>query len=221
MTLANETRSPLQNADRFFIGGEWVQPSSDRRSTSSIRPPRSCTSSIAEAQAADMDRAIAAARTRLRRRTVAAADPRPARRVPARFRQGAGDPRRRARRHLAARVRRAGDASPARPAPAPPSAFDYYAGLADTFAFEEPAQPSSGGKFGLLVREPVGVVGAIIPWNAPLSLAIYKLAPAFLAGCTAILKASPEAPGAAYILAEVGGSDRPAAGRAERRHRRP
>jgi acyl-CoA reductase-like NAD-dependent aldehyde dehydrogenase len=49
----------------------------------------------------------------------------------------------------------------------------------------------------------VGVVGAIIPWNAPLSLAVYKLAPAFLAGCTAVLKASPEAPGAAYVLAEV------------------
>jgi aldehyde dehydrogenase (NAD+) len=47
------------------------------------------------------------------------------------------------------------------------------------------------------------VVGAIIPWNAPLSLAVYKIAPALLAGCTAVLKSSPEAPGAAYILAEI------------------
>ena len=46
--------------------------------------------------------------------------------------------------------------------------FDYYAGLADTFPFEEQAQPTMGGEFGLLVREPVGVVGAIIPWNAPI-----------------------------------------------------
>jgi acyl-CoA reductase-like NAD-dependent aldehyde dehydrogenase len=82
-------------------------------------------------------------------------------------------------------------------------AIDYYAGMAETFAFEEPADPSSGGGYGLLVREPVGVVGAIIPWNAPLSLAIYKIAPAFLAGCTVILKASPEAPGSAYVLAEA------------------
>jgi aldehyde dehydrogenase (NAD+) len=51
--------------------------------------------------------------------------------------------------------------------------FDYYAGLADTFAFEEPATPPGGGKFGLIVRQPVGVVGAIIPWNAPLSLIAY------------------------------------------------
>ena len=81
--------------------------------------------------------------------------------------------------------------------------FDYYAGLADTFPFEEEAKPSMGGKFGLLVREPVGVVGAIIPWNAPLGLITYKIAPALLAGCTIILKASPEAPGEAYVMAEV------------------
>ena len=81
--------------------------------------------------------------------------------------------------------------------------FDYYAGLADTFPFEEQAQPTMGGKFGLLVREPVGVVGAIIPWNAPLSLITYKIAPALLAGCTVVLKSSPEAPGEAYVIAEI------------------
>src|SRR3546814_17791875 len=53
--------------------------------------------------------------------------------------------------------------------------YDYYAGLADTFAFEEPHTPSAGGEFGLLVREPVGVVAAIIPWNAPINLIANKL----------------------------------------------
>ncbi len=80
--------------------------------------------------------------------------------------------------------------------------FDYYAGLADTFEWEHEAQPSTGG-FGLLVREPVGVVGAIIPWNGPLSLISYKIAPALIAGCTVILKSSPEAPGEGYLVAEV------------------
>ena len=51
----------------------------------------------------------------------------------------------------------------------------------------------------LLVREPVGVVGAIIPWNGPLTLACHKIAPALLAGCTVVLKASPEAPGEGYV----------------------
>lgn len=82
------------------------------------------------------------------------------------------------------------------------STFEYYASLSDTFAFEEQAKPSTGA-YGLLRREAVGVVGAIVPWNAPLSLAAYKVAPALLAGCTVVLKASPEAPGEAYILAEV------------------
>ena len=59
------------------------------------------------------------------------------------------------------------------------------------------------GEFGLLVREPVGVVGAIIPWNAPIGLITYKVAPALLAGCTVVLKCSPEAPGDGYVVAEI------------------
>jgi aldehyde dehydrogenase (NAD+) len=47
------------------------------------------------------------------------------------------------------------------------------------------------------------VVGAIIPWNGPIIMIAYKVAPALLAGCTVIVKASPEAPGAAYIFAEI------------------
>jgi aldehyde dehydrogenase (NAD+) len=55
--------------------------------------------------------------------------------------------------------------------------FHYYASLADSFPFVERHEPSSGGGVGLLVREPVGVVLAIVPWNAPLMLAALKLAP--------------------------------------------
>jgi len=75
--------------------------------------------------------------------------------------------------------------------------------LAESFPFEERHQPGAGGEYGLLLREPVGVVAAIIPWNAPALLMAYKVAPALLAGCTVILKASPEAPGSCYILAEI------------------
>ena len=75
--------------------------------------------------------------------------------------------------------------------------------MAETFPFEERHTPSSGAKFGLLVREPVGVVGAIIPWNGPISLIAVKLAPAPLAGCTVVIKASPEAPSHALIIAEI------------------
>ena len=53
------------------------------------------------------------------------------------------------------------------------------------------------------------------------ALICHKIAPALLAGCTVVLKSSPEAPGEGYVFAEVAEADRPAAGRAQRRHRRP
>ena len=81
--------------------------------------------------------------------------------------------------------------------------FQFYGYLAQSFPFLERHTPSDGVGVGLLAREPVGVVLAIVPWNAPLMLAALKVAPALLAGCSVILKASPEAPLDAYILAEI------------------
>src|SRR6202453_1976457 len=83
-----------------------------------------------------------------------------------------------------------------------PGIYEFYAGLADTFEFVERHEPAGGG-YGWLVREPVGVVGAIIPWNAAIVAMSWKIAPALLAGCTVVLKSAPEAPVAAYLLAEV------------------
>jgi len=83
-----------------------------------------------------------------------------------------------------------------------PGIYDFYAGLADSFEFVERHEPAGGG-YGWLVREPVGVVGAIIPWNAAIVAMSWKIAPALLAGCTVVLKSAPEAPVAAYLLAEV------------------
>ncbi len=100
-------------------------------------------------------------------------------------------------------------------------ALEQYAALADTFPFEERAQPTLGGEFGLLVREPVGVVGAIIPWNAPTALISHKIGPALLAGCTVVLKPAPEAPGEAYVFAEVAEEIGLPPWRAQRAHGRP
>ena len=81
--------------------------------------------------------------------------------------------------------------------------FRDYARLAGEFAFVERHAPTAGGKVGLLVHEPVGVVGAIIPWNAPILMLASKLAPALLAGCTAVVKMSPEAPLEGVLLGEI------------------
>jgi acyl-CoA reductase-like NAD-dependent aldehyde dehydrogenase len=55
----------------------------------------------------------------------------------------------------------------------------------------------------LVRREPVGVVAAVVPWNVPQFVAAAKLAPALLAGCTVVLKPSPESPLDAYLLGEI------------------
>lgn len=55
----------------------------------------------------------------------------------------------------------------------------------------------------LIVREPAGVIGAIIPWNVPLYITIGKVIPALLAGCTVILKPAPETPLIGLILGEL------------------
>ena len=75
--------------------------------------------------------------------------------------------------------------------------FGSMGQLLDTFPFEEQVGNS------LIVREPVGVVGAITPWNYPLHQIAAKVAPAMAAGCTVVLKPSEVAPLNAFILAEV------------------
>ena len=75
--------------------------------------------------------------------------------------------------------------------------FANYAKLAKEFQFEERVGNS------LVVREPVGVVGAITPWNYPLHQITLKVAPALAAGCTVVLKPSEVAPFNAFVLAEV------------------
>lgn len=81
--------------------------------------------------------------------------------------------------------------------------FRDYADLVESFPFEERRDPTAGGEFGLLRREAVGVVAAIVPWNAPMVLLGHKIAPALLAGCPVVLKATSEAPGEAYVVAQI------------------
>jgi len=78
-----------------------------------------------------------------------------------------------------------------------------YAQLAGQFDFVERHTPTAGGDWGMLIHEPVGVVGAIIPWNAPILMLASKLAPALLAGCTVVVKTSPEAPLEAVLFGEI------------------
>jgi aldehyde dehydrogenase (NAD+) len=77
----------------------------------------------------------------------------------------------------------------------------YYAGWADKLMGA--TLPVSGSFFTYTLREPVGVVGAIVPWNFPLNLATWKVAPALAAGCTVVLKPAHETPLTALLLGEL------------------
>jgi aldehyde dehydrogenase (NAD+) len=68
--------------------------------------------------------------------------------------------------------------------------FDHHAGWVDKLAGETLPPFQGGDHLVMTLREPVGVVGAIVPWNAPLLLTAQKLAPALAAGCTIVLKPS-------------------------------
>jgi len=75
--------------------------------------------------------------------------------------------------------------------------FANYAKILKEYSFEQKVGNS------IVVREPVGVVGAITPWNYPLHQIALKVAPALAAGCTIVLKPSEVAPFNAFLLAEV------------------
>jgi aldehyde dehydrogenase (NAD+) len=81
------------------------------------------------------------------------------------------------------------------------SAFNHYAGAADKFTWRD----FRDGVYGqtMVVREPIGVVGAVTAWNVPFFLAANKLGPALLAGCTIVLKPAAETPLSVFAMAEM------------------
>lgn len=198
----NDQSTLIAHPDRFFIDGKWMAPSSSAHFDLINPTTEQPFQRIAEARADDMANAVEAARKAFdhgpwpwlthaerARYLIALAD----------ILEGRSD-------EIAGLVAKEnGSILPVARGISDYANFLYrfYAGLAGTFPFEEVHEPLAGGVHGLLVREPVGVVGAIIPWNAPPLLVAAKLAPALLAGCTFVLKASPEAPGVAYIVGEA------------------
>jgi len=85
--------------------------------------------------------------------------------------------------------------------PAAAECFEYYAGWADKVMGE--TIPVKGNHLTYTLREPIGVVAAIVPWNFPLLLAAWKVAPALACGNTVILKPASQTPLTAIALGEI------------------
>ncbi len=187
--------------DKLFIGGKWVAPSTSE--TIEVRSPATgqYVGKVPMAAAADVDAACAAARK--------AFDEGPWPRMTPGERQAV----------IANAVKLIEDrddlfkfllkAETGQPQMivdmmqygAAISGLQYYSTAADKFTWSD----IRDGIYGqtLVLREPIGVVGAVAAWNVPLFLACNKLGPALLAGCTMVLKPAAETPLSVNALAEV------------------
>jgi aldehyde dehydrogenase (NAD+) len=185
----------MQAYDKLYIDGAWV-PSAGTGSIDVYDSTNGETiASIPAGTAADVDKAVAAARKAFATWSLTAPEERS--KVLTRIAEGLG-----ARVDEIATVvtREAGMPkwlSQIIQAGLPINSFNTAAQLAETYQYEETLGSS------LVVKEPVGVVGAITPWNYPLHQIAAKVAYAIGAGCTVVLKPSEVAPIDAFILAEV------------------
>jgi aldehyde dehydrogenase (NAD+) len=189
--------------DEFFIGGEWVAPATSSRIDVTSASTGEPIGSVPEAQEADIDTAVAAARR-------AFDEPggwsqwEPMRRAAA-IESLAVQLESRAE-EMAQRVsmQNGMPISIARQLEGgfPLIVLRYFAKLLETASFED-ERPHLLGGTTIVRREPIGVVGAIAPWNYPQTLAAFKHAPAMAAGCTMVLKPSPETVLDAFLFAEA------------------
>lgn len=198
VTRKIEIKEPL----RLYIDGAWVQPSA--RATRDVLDcaTEEVVATVAQASSADMRRAIAAARTAFD----AGPWPRLTPQARARYLEAFAD-RLEARNDEFARgwsIETGIVYKIAQPRIGLflAAAFRQYAAMASSYGFSEAHRAVTGHK-AYKVREPVGVVGVIIPWNGPAALLAYKVAPALLAGCTVVVKPPLEAPTSAYLFAEI------------------
>jgi betaine-aldehyde dehydrogenase len=188
--------------DRLFIGGEWVRPHDDGLIQVISPVTEEVLATVPDGVTADIDRAVAAAREAFDRGPWPRMSPKERADVMAALASGLA-----ARGEEIARLITEQNGCPisfSRPGQAlgPVLILEYYANLAREFAFEEVRPSLYGAGRNVVRREGIGVVGAIVPWNAPLLVSLLKLAPALAAGCAVVLKPAPETPLDSYVLAE-------------------
>ncbi|MET0738976.1 MAG: aldehyde dehydrogenase [Acidimicrobiales bacterium] len=191
----------VKDRDTLWIGGDWV-PSDGGGSIEVISPhTEQVIATVPEASTADVDHAVAAARAALESGPWATMEPAGRAEILTNLTGALGGRAEDLAQTITAEMGSPIMFSHLGQVGATLMVADYYANLAKDFTFEEERQ---GLMSSVLVRrEPVGVVGAIVPWNVPLYVTMLKLAPALAAGATMVLKPAPESPLSAYLLAEA------------------
>jgi betaine-aldehyde dehydrogenase len=185
----------MLNRDKLFIGGQWVAPSS--RDTIDVHNAGTgeVMGKVPAGTGKDIDAAVAAARAAFEgwSRTPVEKRAEFLQKISDGLKARADEIAKTIAQEVGMPIKLAGRIQ----AGLPIANFANYAKLAPSFQFETRVGNS------VVMREPVGVVGAITPWNYPLHQIALKVAPALAAGCTVVLKPSEVAPFNAFILAEV------------------
>ena len=192
-----ERRAP----NRLFIGGEWVDAAGGA-TFETVHPATGETlAAVAEAGPADVDAAVAAARRAFDEGAWVRLDAADRARILWRMADLVE-----ARREELARLEVLDNGKPLREAQIDitqaADAFRYYAGWCTKLQGD--TIPVRGNVLNYTLREPLGVVGAIIPWNFPLLMASWKVAPALACANTVVLKPAEQTPLSALELAAIG-----------------
>jgi acyl-CoA reductase-like NAD-dependent aldehyde dehydrogenase len=188
---------------KLFIGGKWVESASGKTFDTIDPSTGEVLARVAEGGAEDIDRAVAAARKA--HESGVWRDLPPAERAKALWR--AGDLIEE-RANEFAQLESLDNGMPINDAlvfkvPLAAATFRYYAGWVTKLDGGTQSLSLPGKFLSYTLRQPVGVVGQIIPWNEPLLMASWKVAPALACGNTVVLKPSEETPLTALLLAEI------------------
>jgi acyl-CoA reductase-like NAD-dependent aldehyde dehydrogenase len=189
------TEQPTTVRDKLYIGGEWIAPAGAGKIEVVNPTTEEPLGSVPECSAQDVDRAVRAAReafptwsqTSVQRRAQALQG----------IADGIGDRMDEIAALIAQEVGMPLKLARMIQASLPRTDFASMPEVMQQMSWEEEVGNS------LVVREPVGVVGAITPWNYPLHQIAAKVAPALAAGCTVVVKPSEVAPLTAFVLAEI------------------
>ncbi|MDQ0191480.1 acyl-CoA reductase-like NAD-dependent aldehyde dehydrogenase [Alicyclobacillus cycloheptanicus] len=186
---------------RLFIGGEWRDAISGKTFRSLNPATGETNATVAEGGPEDIDEAVKAARTAFESGPWAKMSPSERGRLLYRAAQIMWD-----RADFLAETESRDNGLPINESrmialPATIDVLEFYAGLANKVHGETLATPSD--RFNYTLREPIGVIGAIVPWNFPLMLTMWKLASALAAGNTVVIKPAEQTPVSTLELASI------------------
>ncbi len=200
-TMTETVRQPKIRQTQCFIGGKWL-PAASGKTFETINPAtEEVIAQVAEGDAADVDLAVDAARDALEHGPWSKMDARDRGRLIYKLCDLIEDEA-----EELASLETLDNGKPIREArtgdvPLVLDVLRYYAGYADKIHGQ--TIPVRGNYFTYTRREPVGVVGQIIPWNFPMLMAAWKWGPALAAGCTIVMKPAEQTPLTCLRLARL------------------